>query len=195
VDVQQRYTCVLYFVITVIINGVAGKHTQPGQDIRSPALFHSRIQQGLPMGGGYPLTDKGICYKKDLQQAAKVFGARNVLVLKSEDILDATEKPKILQKLLSFLQLDGHNQRAESEQWLLDQTKSRYMINSGTVKTSKGVHNKINLENSTTGVAKGLYEASRYFPMLPETRELIHQRWRKECRFLRVKYGIEYGNC
>ena len=110
-----------------------------------------------------------------------MFGARNVLVFKSEDILDVTEKPKVLKKLLSFLQLDGHNQTAESEQWI-DQTKISYMINSGTVKTSKGVHNKINVEN-LTGVAKGICEASRYFPMPSETRELIHQRWRKECRF------------
>ena len=145
------------------------------------------------MGGGYPLNDKGICYKKDLQQAAKVFGASHVLVLKSEDILDSEKKPKVLNALLSFLQLDGAEQRAASQQWLRDQISSEYVINSGAERTSKGVHIQINTSSLVS--KKGLYEASGYFPMMPETRQIIHQRWRKECRFLRVKFGIGYDSC
>lgn len=173
-----------------------GKHTEPGHDQRSPSLFHSRVELGLPMGGGYPLSARGVCFKRDLQQAAKVFGTQNVLVLKSEDILDEREKPKVLKSLLTFLQLDGDEQRAASQQWLNDQISTQYMINSGTEKASKGVHTKIVLSNSSSSaLKKGLYEASGYVPMLPETRQLIYQRWRKECRFLRIRYGIEYANC
>jgi hypothetical protein len=147
------------------------------------------------MGGGHPLTVKGICYKKDLMKASKIFGTKNIFVIKSEDILDKDKKPIVLKKLLKFLQLDGHNTHVASMQWLNNQAASHYMINSGVMKLSKGVQTKINLNINSSVLKKGLYEASGYFPMLPETRQLIHHKWKKECRFLRINYGIEYANC
>lgn len=142
------------------------------------------------------MTAQGGCFKKDIQRAVKVFGADNVLILKSEDMLNEVQKPKIFQRLLIFLQLDGDRYQVESTKWLEDQLKSNYVVNAGAIKASKGDHTKILVNSSSLSVArKGLYEASNYQPMLPATRQLIHQRWRKECRYLRVKFGIQYSDC
>jgi hypothetical protein len=178
-------------VLSLIIEG---KHTQPGQDVRTPQLFHARIKEGLPMGGGYSLNSKGNCYKKDIQIAVRVFGPENVLVIKSEDILNDERKPEVLQKLVKFLELDTDNElRLASDKWMKDQVKSRYIINSGSAKSSKGVHQKVDISDTT--FRKGLYEASNYLPMLPESRLWINHYWKKECRYLKSKFGIDYSIC
>ena len=172
-----------------------GKHTDPGRDIRTPELFHERVKKALPMGGGYPLSSSGVCFRKDLIHAKRVFGYDNVFVIKSEDMLDSDLKPKVLRKLLSFLQLDGENQLEVSLNWLNFQLNNHYMINSGMVQSSKGVHNKVILDRTNSSFKKGLYEASGYVPMLTVTRKLIYQRWKRECIFLRNRHGIHYPSC
>jgi hypothetical protein len=180
-----------------------GKHTSKNA-LRSPEHFHQLIVKQQEMGGGIPLTKSGNCYRKELKEAAKVFGSHNVLVLRSETMLTTdADKEATLLHLQQFLfpsrnskeKKQGQGQEYVVQQWFRNQTLSRYRVNSGRSVDSRGEQN-IAQQSDKEGDASGLYEVSNFRPMLPETRQLIYRRWREECLWLNQSYGISYdGAC
>lgn len=171
-----------------------GKHTSKTA-LRSPEHFHQLVVNHQEMGGGVALTRTGNCYQRELQDAAKVFGSKNLLVLRSETMLTTeAEKEDSLWRLQRFLFSSSIEQEEEQvKSWFTTQTQSRYRVNSGYSVDSRG---EKNIAKDADREAAGLYEVSKFRPMLPETRKLIYQRWRDECLWLQRNYNIHYeGAC
>jgi hypothetical protein len=170
-----------------------GKHTSKTAS-RSPEHFHQLVVDSQEMGGGIALTKSGTCYKKELKEAAQVFGDENLLVLRSETMLTTeSDKERSLSRLQQFLFSSSTVQREEQDQevqsWFTTQIQSRYRVNSGRSVDSRG---EKNIAEVADREAAGLYEVSNFRPMLPETRQLIYRRWREECLWLKQTYNIHY---
>jgi hypothetical protein len=172
-----------------------GKHTSKTAS-RSPEHFHRLVVAHQEMGGGIALTKTGNCYKEELQEATNLFGAANVLVLKSESMLTASEKRLAVHQIQSFLWRTESPAEA-ARVWLEEQSSFLYRVNSGHSVAGRGEKSvTIARMSAEDREAKGLYEVSGFQPMLPETRRLIHQRWRDECDWLRRRYSLHYeGAC
>mmetsp|Transcript_4988 Transcript_4988/g.7619 ORF Transcript_4988/g.7619 Transcript_4988/m.7619 type:complete len:345 (-) Transcript_4988:15-1049(-) len=171
---------------SVDIDCFPGKHASP-VDKRSPEHFHSMIINNTPMGGGVPLTQEGLCYRKELLLASQVFGASNILVIRSEDMLSLNSKKVALTRILRFFNVENNTCSME---WLHDHGSTMYRVNSGKLIQSRG--EKTQTYDTS---ASGLYEISDFRPMFSETRALIYDRWADECRWLARKYGIVYDSC
>lgn len=173
-----------------------GKHTSKNA-LRSPEHFHQLILNGYEMGGGIPLTLKGNCFKKELIEATRVFGEKNILVLKSESMLTSKEKIDSLKQIKEFLfpnnYFENITQKIENDKWFESQSQVIYRVNSGKFTENRGEKNIIHLTGDEE--QDGRYEVSQFKPMFKETRKLIYQRWEQECLWIYKQYKILYSSC
>jgi hypothetical protein len=169
-----------------------GKHTSKTAS-RSPEHFHRLVVSHQQMGGGIALTKTGNCYEEELREATNIFGEANLLALKSESMLTASEKREAVHQIQSFLWGERPPGAAASD-WMEEQSRSIYRVNSGRSIDGRGEKSVLAASAISTedSEAKGLYEISGFQPMLPETRRLIYRRWHEECDWLRRRYNIRY---
>jgi hypothetical protein len=165
-----------------------GKHTT-SLNKRDPIHFDQLIRAGLPMGGGMSLDSEGLCFKSELRDALRVYGAHNVLVLRSEDMLNPQKKVESLKRVMLFLDL----QSGVSDAWVKEQGEQLVRVNAGASHLTKGEKTIHSISPHST--LTGRYESSGNLPMLPSTRQVIYQRWWHECKWLDEHFGIRYTAC
>jgi hypothetical protein len=196
------------------VDCVPGKRTSK-TDKRSSTHFHEMISRHMAMGGGTALTIKGICYRKDLENARRVYGSNNILVLKSEDFLNKNMKVIAMNKINDFIISENVNSIMQQKEmhsisilsdiqiWMETEKKNIYKVNAGLNIENRGEKSITPLTNQGQATREGIaerdisnnvYEISNYEPMLAETRDMIYNLWRNECLWLKSSFDVLYDN-